>query len=67
MIALNSLHHRLALCLVGACLFGLAVLGPAHAQSLADAGEQPPPKSKAINLVSAEEIERSAQGQYQKL
>ena len=67
MIALNSLHHRLALCLLGAALFGLAALGPVHAQSSAEAGDQPPPKSKAINLVSAEEIERSAQGQYQKL
>jgi len=52
---------------IASCLIAFTVLSPVSVQAATEGVEQTPPKSKAINLVSAEEIERSAQAQYQQL
>ncbi|NBT78090.1 MAG: M48 family peptidase, partial [Betaproteobacteria bacterium] len=55
-----------ALYWIASCLIAFTALAPGCVQAT-EGTDQTPPKSKAINLVSAEEIERSAQAQYQQL
>jgi predicted Zn-dependent protease len=55
-----------ALYWIASCLIAFTALAPGFVQAT-EGTDQTPPKSKAINLVSAEEIERSAQAQYQQL